>query len=378
MRILIAPQELKETLEPRQAANAIAAGLRRVLPDAELDLLPMADGGPGTVDVMLTARGGERRTKMVTGPLGEPVEGYWGRFPDGSVVLEMAAAAGIVLVEPADRDPEVTTTYGCGELLRAALDDGSREFIFGLGGSVTIDGAAGLAQALGYRLLDRQGRDLPRGGRALLELDRIDASGADPRLGSIRMHVACDVETSMVGAHGTVQIFGPQKGATQPQIVTLEAALRRLAAVVLRDLGLDMLSFLAGGPGGGMAAGLAAFARGELEPGGPLIGDWVRLEEHVAAADVCVTGEGGLDSQTTMGKAVSVVAGAARRAGVPCYALVGRIGERATVEALGLAGAWAITPSHMAWDEARARSAELLADAAERLGRLLGSGGAQA
>ncbi|MSQ62134.1 MAG: glycerate kinase, partial [Dehalococcoidia bacterium] len=350
------------------------AGLRRALPKAELDLMPMADGGPGTVDVMLTARGGERRTKTVTGPMGEPVEGYWGRFPDGSAVLEMAAAAGIALVKPADRDPEVTTTYGCGELLRAALDEGCREFIFGLGGSVTIDGAAGLAQALGYRLLDRHGRDLRRGGRALLDLDRIDASDADPRLGSIRMHVACDVETAMVGEHGTVQIFGPQKGATQPQIVTLEAALRRLAAVVLRDLGVDMLSFPAGGPGGGMAAGLAAFARGELEAGGLLIADWAGLEAHMAAADVCVTGEGSLDYQTTMGKSVSVVAGAARRTGVPCYALAGRIGERATVEALSLAGAWAVTPPGMAWDEAKARAAELLADAAERLGLLLLSG----
>ncbi len=306
----------------------------------------------------------------VDGPLGEPVDAAWAVLSGGTVVLEMAAAAGLALVPEVRRDAGRATTRGCGQLLQAVLAAGHRDIVFGMGGSATVDGGAGLGQALGFRLLDSEGRDLPPGGLALRRLDRIDASGALPAPAEARIVVACDVDAPLVGERGAAIVFAPQKGASPAQVAHLAEGLARLAGVVQRDLGTSIASLPGGGAAGGLAGGLVAFAGGELRPGGPIVAEALGLAERLRHAEVCVTGEGALDAQTAMGKAVAVVAEMSRVAGVPCYALAGRV-EPGAAEALGLTAARAIAPDGMAWDEARRRAAELLTGAAEALGREL-------
>ncbi len=370
MRIVVAPQEMKGSLTAVEAAGAIAAGLRRAIPGVALDLAPMADGGPGTVEALLSATKGVRQVTRVDGPLGEPVDAAWAVLSGGTAVVEMAAASGLALVPEGRRDAARATTRGCGQLLRAVLAAGHRDIVFGMGGSATVDGGAGLGQALGFRLLDDDGRDLPPGGLALRRLARIDASGALPVLAAARIVVACDVDAPLVGERGAAAVFAPQKGASPGQVSMLAAGLARLAGVVRRDLGAQVAALPGGGAAGGLAAGLVAFAGGELRPGGPIVAEALGLAERLRHASICVTGEGAVDAQTAMGKAVAVVAAMSRAAGVPCYALTGRV-EPGAAEALGLTAARAIAPEGMAWDEARRRAAELLTAAAEALGREL-------
>ncbi|HCC32956.1 MAG TPA: glycerate kinase, partial [Clostridiales bacterium] len=253
MKVVIAPGSFKGSLTPAQAARCIARGLTRILAGLELDLVPVADGGEGTVEAMLLASAGESREVQVTGPLGHKVTARFGVLPGGNTaVLEMAAASGLTLVPPESRDPLVTTSYGTGELVRAAIDAGCQQIILGLGGSATVDGGAGAAQALGASLLDEAGRPIGPGGRELLRLRRIDLHGLDPRLKHVRLIAAADVDVLLCGPAGAAAMFGPQKGATPPAVTQLDAALGHFALIVRRQLGMDVEQLTGGGAAGGL------------------------------------------------------------------------------------------------------------------------------
>jgi len=372
MRILVAPQEFKGSLTAREAADAIARGLRRALPNAVLDLAPMADGGPGTVDAILSSTSGHVEKATVQDPLGRPFEAAWARLDEGNVaVIEMAAASGLVLLTPEERDPRRTSTHGTGELIRAALDAGCRRLIVGVGGSATNDGGAGMAQALGARLLDAEGRDLPSGGAALARLARIDLSGLDARLKQCEITAATDAANPLFGPSGASFVYGPQKGATPQAVEELDAALHHYADIIERDVGVDIASLPGAGAAGGLGGGLVAFLGARIESGAELVARSIGLEGRMEAADIVFTGEGRLDSQTAYGKSVSVVARLAKEHGRPVIALAGSLEEGASVAASGLDAIVPIAPGPMPEADMVQQAANLLSQAAERAARLL-------
>lgn len=358
MRIVIAPQEYKGTLTAEEAAAAIAEGVWRAVPSAEVVQLPLADGGPGTVRAMAGGVGGELRTARVCGPLGTPVTAEWGLLANGSAVIEMASAAGLWLVPEPQRDPRVTTTIGVGELILAALDADAIAIIVGAGGSATNDGGAGMAQALGARLLDAEGRELPPGGLSLLQLDRIDAGSLDQRARNVPVTCATDVRNPLVGPEGASLVYGPQKGATPEAATALDGALTRYADVIERDLGVRVHDVPGGGAAGGLGAGLIAFLSAEIRPGFEVVAEAVRLKERIRGADLVITGEGRLDSQTQYGKTVSGVARMAAVEDVPVIAVPGSLGE-------GWESAQPLFQAIEACSQGH-DPAEALADAAER------------
>ncbi len=380
MRIVIAPQALKGSLDATEAASAIARGVRRVFPDAQLSLIPVADGGEGTVRALVAATGGELRKALVTGPLEARVEAEYGILGTGAgsprvAVIEMASASGLTLIRPEARDPRIATTYGTGELMRCALDTGCDELLIGIGGSATNDGGAGMAQALGARLLDADGHELGHGGLALSRLDHIDISAIDARLRMARVRVACDVTNPLIGTNGATAVYGPQKGVTPEMSPVLEAALARFAAVLLRDLGKDVAQTPGAGAAGGLGAGLLAFADATLVPGAQLILDVLNFRAQIAGADMVITAEGQLDGQTAYGKSVAAVARAARDAGALVVALAGRIAlADDDLAALGLDAALPLADGPRTLEDSMAHAATLLEDAAARAMRLLDAG----
>ncbi|MDN3295479.1 glycerate kinase [Streptomyces ficellus] len=364
-RIAVAPSGFKESLSARQAAESIAAGVLRVLPDAEVDLIPLVDGGEGTAEALAAATGGRLVPCTATGPLGSPVDSHFAVLGDGSAVVEMAAVAGLALVPPGRRDPGATTTYGVGELLRAALDSGARRVLVGCGDSGTSDGGAGALQALGVRLLDADGRELPHGGAALRRLAAIDAGGLDPRLAGAELLVACNPYNVLCGERGVARVFGPQKGATPARVEELSVALERWAAALTEAFapGADLRTAPGTGASGGLGAGLAAVGA-RLSPRFDVLLDGLDLDARLARADLVITGEGALDAQTARGKIPGEVARRAREAGVPVLALAGTLGGGA--EAAGLDAYESIAPGPVPRSHALEHAAELLADAAER------------
>ena len=281
MRILLVPQALKGSLSAAETAQALAEGVRAVLPAAQITQLPIADGGEGTVEAMVAATGGSVIPLTVTGPLGEPVAAFLGLLgTQGEIgpvkktaIIEMAAASGLPLVPAERRDPRITTTWGTGELIRHALDLGCQRLLIGIGGSATNDGGAGLVQALGGHLLDAHGQELPRGGAALAQLAHIESAVLDPRLQHVEVQVACDVDNPLCGPHGASAIYGPQKGATPEMVQELDAALYHYATIVKRDLGKDVLDLPGAGAAGGLGAGLVAFLNAKLLPGAWMVLD---------------------------------------------------------------------------------------------------------
>lgn len=367
MRILIAPQEFKGSLTARAAAEAMARGLRRSVPEADLEVLPMADGGPGTLDVLVEATSGRFVEAVARGPMGEPVRARWGALGDGrTAVVEMAEASGLVRVPEAERDPRRASTHGTGELLRAALDEGYRRIIVGVGGSATNDGGAGLAQALGVRLLDEGGNDLPPGGAALARLQRIDAARSDARLRESEVIVAADVTNPLCGPDGASLVYGAQKGAGEAVARELDAALAHFADVVKRDLGIDKANEPGAGAAGGLAYGLLVFCSATMRPGFEVVAEAAGFAAHLVGADLVVTGEGRLDRQTAFGKTTAGLARAARAAGKPVVAIVGSTqdgGEPSLFDAV-----FALT-DYASADEAVSRAGELVARAAEAVGQ---------
>lgn len=371
VRIVVAPDSFKGTLSADGAATAIADGLARALPGAEAVLRPVADGGEGTVAAALRA-GYRPRTARVAGPDGRPVDAV--RAVLGTTaVLELATAAGLGLL---DRPAPLTAgTRGVGELVRHALDDGARRVVLGIGGSATTDGGAGMLQALGLRLLDADGHEVPPGGGGLLHLDRVDAAGLDPRLAQVEFVVASDVDNPLAGPAGAAHVFGPQKGASADDVRLLDAALSRWAAVLTRGLGVDVAATTGAGGAGGTAAGaLAVGAR--IVSGAGLVCDLIGLDDAVAGAALVITGEGSLDEQTLRGKAPVEVARRAAAAGVPCLAVAGRVALGPDeLAAAGFADAHALTEVEPDVARCLAEPATLLAALTELV---LGNGGYRA
>jgi glycerate kinase len=372
MKIVIAPQSLKGSLSAAETGQAISEGARIVYPDAEIVIVPVAGGGEGTTQALVDATGGRLVTHIVTGPLGEPVQAFLGLMGDGrSAVIEMAASSGLPLVPPEQRDPLVATTYGVGELILAALNEGRTHFIIGIGGSATNDGGAGMAQALGAHLLDAQGAELPAGGAALARLAHIEIAGLDPRLQECVFEVASDVTNPLCGPTGASAVYGPQKGATPAMVAELDAALAHYAEIIERDLGLAVREQPGAGAAGGLGAGLLAFLPATLRPGAQIILDAVRLEEQVRAADLVITAEGRLDSQTAYGKSVGAVAALAKKYHLPVLAIAGGLGDRyQEIYALGIDGIAVLPSGPMSLDEAMQRAARLTSETTERMLRI--------
>ncbi|MEH6483701.1 MULTISPECIES: glycerate kinase [Pseudomonas] len=367
MKIVIAPDSFKESLSALEVAEAIAKGWASVYPDAEICLLPMADGGEGTVDALLAATGGERRECQVRGPLGAPVQAHWGWLAGNTAVIEMAAASGLHWVPSGQRDATVTSSYGTGELIREALDGGAKRIILGLGGSATNDGGAGLLQALGMRLLDRDGAELAAGGAALAQLYQIDMAGLDSRLLGVQVDVAADVDNPLCGPRGASAVFGPQKGASPEQVASLDAALQSMANVVAATLGEDFSQVPGVGAAGGLGFAAKAFLRAGFRPGIELVAELSGLAEAVQGADLVITGEGRLDAQSLHGKTPVGVARVAQAAGVPVIALAGSLGEGyQRMYPVGIDAAFSLAPGPITLEQACAQAAsELTARAAD-------------
>lgn len=404
MRIVIAPDSFKGSLSAAEVAESLAQGISSVLTDADIVCKPVADGGEGIVEALVAATSGRFVETDVTGPLGiaenvgtgdsrrsvpaqdtpahdsparntpaRKVRARWGILGDGTTaVIEVAAASGLVLVPPEARNPLITTSYGTGELMRAALDAGCRRIIVGLGGSATNDGGAGMAQALGVQLLDETGQPLSPGGAALARLRRVDVSGVDPRLAGVEVIGAADVNNPLLGPTGATAVFGPQKGASPDDVLRLEAALAHYADVLSHQLGVDVRAVPGGGAAGGLGAALHAFCRAPLQPGADVVMEAIRLEELIRDATLVITGEGKLDGQTAFGKAPLAVARLAARCNKPVIAVAGMLGDGVDeLFDMGIDAAITIAPGPIDLHTSMEQAPKLLVDGGRRLARLL-------
>lgn len=328
MKIVIAPDSFKESLTALAVAEAITEGFQRILPQAQYRLVPMADGGEGLVQSIVDATQGEKFSTQVTAPLGNKISASWGMTGDGqSAVIEMAEASGLHLVPTDKRNPLISTSYGTGELISAALDKGLHRIILGIGGSATNDGGVGMLQALGAKFVDKTGKSLPFGGAALADLAQIDMSGLEPRLQETGIEVACDVDNPLCGEQGASAVFGTQKGATKADIQRLDAALRHFAEQVQAQLGIDIQTPKGAGAAGGMGGGLMLLPQARLRSGVQMVIEAVDLAAAIADADVVVTGEGRMDGQSVHGKTPIGVAKLAKSVGKPVIAIVGSLRE---------------------------------------------------
>jgi glycerate 2-kinase len=373
-RVVIAPQSFKGSADAVAVAAAIARGFRRAIPDAQLDELPLADGGEGTVHALVRATNGRLRTTRVHDPLLREIDAEWGILGDGTTaVVEMAAASGLPLLGEHERDPRITSTRGTGELILAAAASGAHRIVIGIGGSATNDGGAGMARALGYRFLDRDGRELPEGGAALARLHHLEGQ-TDPRLIRPSIEVACDVRNPLLGAEGASAIYGPQKGATPAMVRELDSALATYADVIEDFVGRNVRDVPGAGAAGGLGAGLVAFLDARLRSGAELILDATKFASRIAGADLIVTGEGRADAQSAYGKLTQAVTHAARDAGVRTAMVVG--GTAPGYEALLSQGVESIevsTPDGMPLAEAMRNAESLIEEAAARLAERLKS-----
>jgi glycerate 2-kinase len=375
MRVVIAPDSFKGSNTSVRVAETIERGILKVFPRAEVHRVPIADGGEGTVEAVVLGGGGEYRDVTVTGPLGAPVAARYGILSGGRGVIEMAAASGLPLVPTDRRDPLLTTTYGTGELIRDALDHGCTELLIGIGGSATNDAGVGMAQALGFSFLDASGHEVRGCGGDLHRIETIDTSSADRRLSGCKISVACDVRNPLYGDEGAAAIYGPQKGADEKTIESLDSGLRHFAGIAGRAFDVDLQAIPGAGAAGGLGAGLVVFCGAELKSGIDAILDIVRFDEAVRGADLVLTGEGAMDGSSTYGK---VPVGIARRMSgtdIPVVAIVGDIGKGASaVYALGIDGIMSTVSRAVPLEVALRESSEMLEDAAERLMRFLSVG----
>ncbi|WP_282935306.1 glycerate kinase [Paenibacillus sp. RC67] len=372
MKIVLAPDSYKGSLTAKDACDAMEQGIRRAIPDAEIVKVPMADGGEGTVRSLVDATDGSLHKVTVQGPLGSPVSAVYGILGDGiTAVIEVAEASGLYLIDKENRNPLLTTTYGMGELIRHALDQGCRSFIIGLGGSATNDGGAGMAQALGVKLLNKAGKPIGLGGEALSEIDSIDDAQMDSRIRDSRFIVACDVDNPLCGPNGASAVFGPQKGATPEMVNRLDSCLNQFAEVIRRDIGTDIINLPGAGAAGGMGGGTVAFLNAELKPGVDIVIEAAQLEMHLKGTDLVISGEGQCDFQTERGKTPYGVAKAGQRNGVPCVLIAGSIGKG--IECLydsGVISVFSMVDKPMPLEQAMQDAAQLAADTAERVVRL--------
>ena len=379
LRIVIAPQAFKQSISARAAAIAVRDGVKRAIPDAETILIPVADGGDGTLAALIDTTGGQYFSADVTGPLSDIVSAQWGVMGDGeTAVIEMALASGLALIADHQRDPRTASTYGTGQIMRAALDAGYTRIIVGLGGSATNDGGTGMASALGVRFLDASGDILPPGGAALANLHAIDVSDVHPRLADATIIGATDVTNPLCGDTGASAIFGPQKGATPEMVRELDGCLANLARVVQSQLGVNVLHTPGSGAAGGLGAGLMAFANCELRSGIDMVCDALDFDSHAQDADLVITGEGRADRSTAFDKAPVGIARRSRTFGVPTLLLAGSLGEG--YDALyrhGIDAIISIAEEPATLEHSLQNGAELLERAAERAIRLYNLGRTQ-
>lgn len=376
MKIVVAPDSFKGSLTALQASEAIEQGLRREFPTADIKKMPMADGGEGTVQSLIDATGGELLVERVADPLGSEIEAEYGILGDGTTaVIEMAEASGLTLVPLNQRNPLVTTTYGTGQLIKAALDRGCRRLIIGIGGSATNDGGAGMANALGAKMLTNDGKPIPRGGGGLSALSTIDLTDIDPRLSATASVVACDVDNPLTGANGAAHVYGPQKGATPEMVEILDANLAHFASIVHRDMGKAIGELPGAGAAGGLGAGLIAFLNAELKSGVEIVIDTVQLEKQLEGANLVVTGEGEINFQTVFGKTPVGVAKLAKKYGIPVIAIAGSIADKAEgVHEAGIDAMIDIVPAPIPLEDAVENAFDLTVEAAERAARFISTG----
>ena len=372
VKILLAPQAFKGSISALSAGQAMERGIKRALPQADVAILPIADGGDGTVEALVNATHGKFRKSNVTDPLGRQTSAKWGILGDKkTAIIEMSVASGLRLVEPDKRDPLITTTYGTGELIKAALDEGCKRLIIGIGGSATNDGGAGAAQALGVRLLDANGHEIGWGGAALINLATIDTSDLDPRLRNVEVLVASDVTNPLVGPEGASYIYGPQKGASPEMVRLLDRALQHFGQVISKQLGVEIRGKPGAGAAGGLGGGLMAFLNASITPGAQLIMQALGIDQYLDGVDLVFTGEGQIDGQTIYGKAPVALAQAAKKHNLPVIAVVGAIAEGYdAVYKHGIDAVLSIVSRPMDMETAMDHAETLIEDASERAIRL--------
>ena len=373
MKILICPDKFKESLKATDVSLHIRNGILKAMPDAICKLMPMADGGEGTVEAMVAATGGRIEKVAVTDPLMRPVEAFFGISGDGKTAfIEMAAASGLALLSRGERNPLITSSYGTGELICHALDRNCRELIIGIGGSATVDGGTGMASALGVHFTDESGKRITVKGGNLDQVRKIDISALDPRIGKCRISVASDVNNVLTGQTGAAYVFGPQKGADIPAVKILDENLDHLALLIRKELGKDIASLAGGGAAGGMGAGIVAFLNGKIMNGFELIADTAGLSEWIEWSDLVITGEGKMDDQTIFGKTPAGVARMALKFRKPVIGFTGALGKNH--EKLYDAGFSALIPiadKPMTQEHSIRDAATLLERASERVFRIL-------
>ncbi|WP_430441558.1 glycerate kinase family protein [Shinella sp.] len=373
--VLVAPSGFKESLSADEAADCIATGVHRAFPNATILKAPMADGGEGFTRALVKATGGTLHNLSVTGPIGEPVEahfGFLGGCSEPTAVIEMAAAAGLSLVPRDRRNPCLTTSYGVGELVRAALDRGARRILLGCGDSGINDGGAGMAEALGIRLLDDTGAPLPRGGAALARLAAIDMANRDPRLDRVRIDAAVNWHNLLLGERGVARVFGPQKGATPAQVEVLASAMEIYAGAIQRTTGIEVGTAPGAGASGGLGAAVLGLLGGRLHPRYDIVMQYLELDRFMATADLVITAEGSLDGQTPFGKVPAEVAYRAKQMGVPVIALAGTLGKGVRLNfEHGIDAFASILSRPCSLEDAISGAPKLLARAAEDAARMV-------
>ncbi len=373
MKFLLAPDSFKESLSAKDVANAMEKGLKKVFPLAEYVKIPMADGGEGTTQSLVDATGGEMFYPEVTNPLGEKARAKLGILGDGDVaVIEMASASGLELIDKKDRNPLITTTYGTGELIKAALDRNISTIIIGIGGSATNDGGAGMIQALGGKLLNHDGEQIGFGGGSLKDIAEIDLSEIDSRLKDTRIEVACDVNNPLTGEYGASYIFGPQKGATKEMVLELDRNLKHFAEIIKKDLNMDIDKIPGAGAAGGLGAGLMAFLNGQLFPGIDIVIRYTDIERYMEGVDYVFTGEGSIDSQTRFGKTPYGVAKIAKKYGIPVIAIAGSINKDVNIlYDYGFDAFFSVMQGVCDLDEALQKGEENIERTCESIGRII-------
>lgn len=369
MRIVIAPDSFKGCLNALNVALAMRRGVQRVYPDSAIDMIPMADGGEGTVEAILCAVRGEKIEIDVTDPLGRSIGAAYALIDEGeTAIIEMAAASGLTLLSNQERNPRVTSTQGTGILIRNALDRGVKKILLGIGGSATNDGGAGLAVALGVKLLDAQGNELPQGGAALANLVNIDMSRLDPRLAKVQIEVACDVQNPLCGPEGASVVYGPQKGANPEDIRVMDTALQNFGEVLSRVAGTNLLELAGGGAAGGLGAGVVGFLGAKLRPGSQMVLEVANADEKIKHADLVLTGEGRTDFQTAYGKVPVGVSALAQKYSVPVLVISGSVeGSPDFLADVGVASCFSVAEGPSTLDEAFLKAEEQLERAVWRI-----------
>jgi len=373
MKILICPDSFKESLSAIEVCDCVERGLKKANSKFKIEKIPLADGGEGTVKALVLATHGRSLKCKVSDPLGRIIWAKYGVLGDGkTAIIEMAAASGLALVPVEKRNPLVTTTYGTGEIIANALERGCRKIIIGIGGSATVDGGAGMAQALGVRLLDGDGREIGFGGGEIEKVEKIDLKFMDKRIATTEFIIASDVRNPLLGARGAARVYGPQKGATPEMVKRLEKGLSHLARVIRKELSISVEKLPGSGAAGGLGAGLYAFLGARMESGIELVMRITGLEQRIKKADLVITGEGRLDRQTLYGKAVMGVIKMARKYRVPVICIAGSImPEAKNLYRLGVRGLFSITTMPMSLQEAMRKSRSLLIDTSENLGHVV-------